>query len=431
MIGTGALDYLGTAAQIGRRVIESAIWHEDRCNWLGAEPLERWDGVTQAGVTYRTLGPDLYSGTSGVALFLAELFGVTREPAVRRTALGAMRHALARADSVSDSARLGLFSGWIGLALASVRVGMILEEPELAERARRRLQSCIAEKRGAHDFDLMSGRAGAIAGLAVLSTVLEDSFVLDFAVRLGDELLKSAERAEIGYSWQSRTVENHRNLTGFSHGASGAGYALLELFQLTGVSKYRDAALRAFEYERHWFDSKVGNWPDFRKDPLSPQRKKRYDCLSYWCHGAPGIALARLRAYEILNDETCLAEALTAMATTRAEMVSALENGTGNFSLCHGLAGNSEAVLYGAELLLTRRGEDIAPVFEAACYGIERYARPDAAWPCGTHSGETPNLMLGLAGIGHYYLRLYRQSIPSILILRRNAWKEAALRKSA
>jgi lantibiotic modifying enzyme len=47
---------------------------------------------------------------------------------------------------------------------------------------------------------------------------------------------------------------------------------------------------------------------------------------------------------------------------------------------------------------------------------VERYARTRAAWPCGTHTGETPNLMLGLAGIGYFYLRLAQPQVPSVLL---------------
>ena len=40
-------------------------------------------------------------------------------------------------------------------------------------------------------------------------------------------------------------------------------------------------------------------------------------------------------------------------------------------------------------------------------------------WPCGVLSGgETPNLMLGTAGIGYFYLRLYDSSaVPSVLLM--------------
>src|SRR5262249_27256716 len=151
--------------------------------------------------------------------------------------------------------------------------------------------------------------AGAIAALVVLLNILNDASLLDFAVRLGNELLQTADETDAGCSWKSAAPPTHRNLTGFSHGTAGVGYALLELFQATGDSKYHRAAERAFDYERHWFDADVGNWPDFREEPSQGKRSKRsLSFATFWCHGAPGIALSRLRAYEILKDETCKAE---------------------------------------------------------------------------------------------------------------------------
>jgi hypothetical protein len=47
------------------------------------------------------------------------------------------------------------------------------------------------------------------------------------------------------------------------------------------------------------------------------------------------------------------------------------------------------------------------------------YAVPGKQWPCGISVGCTPGLLLGLAGIGYFYLRLYRPSIPSILLAQR------------
>jgi lantibiotic biosynthesis protein len=423
-MSTPAGELLRTAEEIGRRISRQAVWHEDRCNWLGAEPLERAHSDLQPGVTYQALGPDLYSGTSGIALFLAELYAVTDEPLVRRLALGAIRHALSRVDAVPPSARLGLFSGWIGIAFAAVRVAMLLGETGFLNQARVLLQRSSSATHDGSDFDLMSGRAGAIAALVVLNHILDDSSLLDFGVRLGDELLETADKADIGYSWESRGLRNQHNLTGFSHGAAGAGYALLELFHATGDSKYRDAASLALQYERHWFDPAIGNWPDFREVPYLPYRNKRtHTFAAFWCHGAPGIALSRLRGYEILSDPICKAEAVAALNTTRDTLRSALDTWTGNFSMCHGLAGNAEVLSYATRILGLERGEDAELALNVANYGIERYSRRQAPWPCGTHVGETPNLMLGLAGIGHYYLRLHQPSVPSILILQKEAWR--------
>src|SRR5512144_297738 len=97
---------------LGHRVWQAAIWHDGRCNWVGAEPLERNDKERRAFATHRSLGPDLYAGTSGIALFLAELFEVTGEERARRTARGAIRHAFQHVEDVPHPFRLGLFTGW-------------------------------------------------------------------------------------------------------------------------------------------------------------------------------------------------------------------------------------------------------------------------------------------------------------------------------
>jgi hypothetical protein len=411
---------LSTADSIGQRLSREAVWHGDRCNWLGAEPVEQSRMGGQPGLTYRALGPELYSGTSGVALFLAELHGATGDAAARRTALGAIRQSLAHVDAVPSTSRLGLYTGWIGIAFAAARVGVVLGEEELLGHAIRLLRRSAGESRDRHEFDLMSGHAGAIAALVVLCDVLNEAPLLDFAAQLGDELLKAADEIDAGHSWESFGFPRQRNLTGFSHGTAGVGYALLELFRATDDSRYLRAAQQAFRYERYWFDATAGNWPDFREEPARGRRGKRpLSFATSWCHGAPGIALSRLRAYEVVRDETCKDEATTALRTTREMVERTLRSRIENFSLCHGLAGNAEVLLYGYQVL----GQDQAPLSELAHHvaydGIQRYATRGHSWPCGTGGGETPSLMLGLAGIGHFYLRLRDPAMPSVLILQR------------
>lgn len=230
-----ACEFLQTAEEIARCICDEAIWHESRCNWLGADPLERGGTTYQSNVTFSTLGTDLYSGTCGIAFFLAELSKVTGDSRTRRTALGAIRHAISHAETLSSSARMGLFSGWFGIALVAARVGMILGEPDLKVSALELLNRASSEKFDEHDFDIMSGRAGAISGLLVLRQMLEESSLLEFAICLGDQLVESAERSAVGLSWRSPRFKNYRNLTGFSHGAAGAACALLELSRSTGI----------------------------------------------------------------------------------------------------------------------------------------------------------------------------------------------------
>jgi lantibiotic modifying enzyme len=365
----------------------------------------------------------LYSGTSGVALFLAELHAAAEDPVARRTALGAIRQVLWSVGAQLPPNRLGLYTGRGGIAYAAARVGTVLGEEELLERAAEVLQGSARDNQDEHGFDLLSGSAGAIATLLALRDVLEDASLLVMAMRLGDELLQTADRSEAGYSWRSTAFPNHRHLTGFSHGAAGVGYALLELFHATGDAKYRRGAEHAFQYERYWFDAEAGNWPDFRGERAQGKRCKRPMAFATsWCHGAPGIALSRLRAYEILKDPTCQAEAMTALQTTRQTVETVLHSGMGNYSLCHGLAGNAELLLQGYQVLGQEWADGYALAHEVANIGIETYAARGLSWPCGTGGGETPGLLLGLAGIGHFYLRLHDPTTPSILMVQREHW---------
>ena len=53
--------------------------------------------------------------------------------------------------------------------------------------------------------------------------------------------------------------------------------------------------------------------------------------------------------------------------------------------------------------------------------GIQFHHTPRAPWPCGVQGGgETPSLLLGLAGIGYFYLRLSNlDTTPSVLMVGR------------
>jgi lantibiotic modifying enzyme len=405
-------DHLETAAAIGRRIVAKAIWHEDRCTWIGALAEQGADG--QPTLTFQTLGADLYGGTAGVAMFLAELHSATGEPEVREVAIAAMNHALAREPALAPAMTLGLYAGRVGISLAAARVGILLGVDRYLDSS---LRIITDMKPNGDEFDLIAGRAGAIVGLITLSTLLDRQDLIDTAAQLGTELLDLADRRDDGWSWQAPGRRNAHNLTGFSHGTAGAGYALVDLGVASREATFLQAAERAFDYERHAYDRSALNWPDFRRPIRKRQRNPPEPAFAnFWCHGAPGIALSRLRAYSLQPTAVLAEEARIALQTTRQMLQAFLESGTGNLSLCHGLAGNSETLLYGQQVLGGENDEDLALVGAVADSCATRFNRPGVEWPCGTLGGETPNLMLGLAGIGLFYLRLHTPTVCSAVL---------------
>lgn len=411
---------LETAALLGRRIADQAIWHEDRCTWVGAS-IE--DGRGGAALTYATLGPDLYGGTSGIAFFLAELAAATGEELFRRTAVGAIAHALAREPELAVSLRRSLYSGRVGVAVAAATVGAAMGKAQYLEAAAQiaagTAGACRQPARG--EFDVISGRAGAIFGLLCLSAKLGEARFGKEAERLAWELAKAATRsgASGGHaSWANEARTAARNLAGFSHGASGAACALLEVAKATGQEELATVAEQAFAYERSLFDAKVRNWPDLRTRPgAAPGSRGPSSYPAAWCHGAAGIGLARLRAYELTGLPILKQEAEIALETTFAHTDAVLRAGAGSYSLCHGLAGNAEILEKGYRILGSSHAKWRDLALEVAWSGVDRFGCPGKAWPCGTYEGETPSLMLGLAGAGMFYLRLHKPTIGSALLL--------------
>ncbi len=414
---------LQTAVEIGEIVASTAVWYRDRCNWL-AMGLPRDDRLDNGAsrLVYRPLGPDIYAGTSGVSLFLAELSASTGDPTARRTSIGAIRQALSTEGGDSKSAHFGLYDGALGIAVVSAYVGKLLREEDLLDAAALIARRALSDTREYECADLLTGNAGAIVALLILRELLEDADLTGFAVELGGELLQAAERRNGHSSWKSATFPKQRNLLGLSHGTAGIGYALLELYRATRDSSYRELAESAFAYERSCYVEEAKGWPDFRGVHVRPRRKDYPVPLPvFWCHGAAGIALSRLHAHAILDDESYRSEALEGLTTTQLWTERMLAEGSAGFSLCHGLAGNAEVLATGSRLLADAfpEGWDIAA--KVATVGIRRYTEGQGQWPFDGLGAGSPSLMLGLSGVGHFYLRLYDPEVAPLLLPDRDA----------
>ncbi len=130
--------YLGVADRIGRNLCRDAIWDGNRCNWLG------WsmEALNQMWVpAYRSFAGDLYGGTSGIALFLAELHQFTTDKQHRRILDGALNQALSLSEQIQGAARSGFYSGASGLAYVLVRVGKLLQNEALIKRGIKEMAS--------------------------------------------------------------------------------------------------------------------------------------------------------------------------------------------------------------------------------------------------------------------------------------------------
>jgi hypothetical protein len=425
----GTDPFLDAAHRMGRRIAAEAQWEGDACTWQIVTPDRSAPGLRR-GVAATASGT-LYEGTSGIALFLAELSAVTGDQELARVALGGLRFALNEGSELNEVG-FGYHSGRVGVAYVAARVGELLGQPGLYAEAEALLRPMVGNETRDMGMDVIAGGGGGIPALLQLSRHVDPELALGMARRLGDNLIEQAARDADGWSWPTMRSSSVRNLCGYAHGAAGIAHGLLELYAATGDGRYRYAAEQGFLYERRFFSEESGNWPDLRHTELGEyQFEGRIDELrdrlragnwiatpdthymSAWCHGGPGIGLSRLRAYQLLRDPVYLEESRASFGTVEKSIDD--EFGM-NFSLCHGRGGNAETLLEGARIL--DEPALLEPAKATALLGIERYEDAGEPWPCGTMGGvKDPGLLLGEAGIGMFLLRLGRPDVPSPIML--------------
>ena len=350
----------------------------------------------------------LYEGSFGVALFLATLEKISGGAGFRDLALGVVHsfhQDLKKSSSVYIPNKIGIggASGCGSIIYGLVRISQFLEEATLLEDAKQLAYLITPEMISADQkFDIISGSAGLVLGLLSLHKISESSQILDLAITCGHHLLNHRITSSSNQrTWQ--TLEGEL-LTGFAHGAAGIAYALLRLYKVTGETIFLEAAQEAIAYERSVFSQNEGNWPDLRKS--FTQEHPGFMCS--WCHGAPGIGLARLGGLDVLDNEQIRQEIEIAINTTKQPELWGIDY------LCCGNLGRIEFLFTAAQRLSRPELLEIAMTQAAQVVSGARY-RGDFNY--NFYLGYTPGFFQGAAGIGYELLRLvYPNIIPSVLL---------------
>ena len=422
--------FLETANKIGARICKQAIWQGNKCTWKIKEP-DRTNPKLKIAHN-QIAGGAIYQGVAGINLFLSELYNQTGDKNILKVIEGAAKYANNSANQLPNNS-FGFHSGRVGIAYSSLKAGLVLQNEDFINQSKEILFPLKRNESKDRGIDVIGGAAGAIPILLKIYEELKEDWIAEMAINLGEFLINSANMETTGWSWGGSNT-NIRNLCGYAHGAAGIGHAFFELFSFTGSKYFLYPAEQAFYYEEQFYNEEENNWPDFRYSELSNYiyydqvnelRKllqaggsiKPYvkNYMSAWCHGAPGIGLSRLRAYEITGDEIYKIEANKCIKNTLDTM-----SMRGNYSLCHGIFGNLE-LIHNAGILL-ENGSYQTITNEIVSAANDEYENNNAIWPCGTVGGANdPSLMLGEAGIGYTFLRIHDHNIDSIICPTNNS----------
>lgn len=309
---------------------------------------------------------DLYEGAAGLAIFFAEL--ARRDPAYRAAAVRLVEHAATWA--AANSHLPGFHGGAAGAYWAVHRASRLLHAPAPAFAL-----PVPVPGRG----DIVAGDAGTLLALTALG-------LREPANSIADRIRATGGDTALGRAWPAG-----HPAPGLAHGASGVAWALLE------ADPTQPHAHEGFLFERAWFDRRTGTW----RSNQPPHATVSFS----WCHGLAGIGLTRLRAFSLTGRPEYGAEAAIAAAGLLASAERMLAGKSAaweerNHSLCHGLGGTIDALLYAGAVLSGDNYTQAAQRLWAAAVAAE-------TWLCGTEDqAPEPGFMLGYAGMGLLSLRM-------------------------
>jgi type 2 lantibiotic biosynthesis protein LanM len=400
--------FLTEAGNIAAELSRHAIRRGPGAAWIGLDWLGDSDFFQLV-----CLGPDLYNGASGIAVFLAAHSAVTGFESSGELACAALSHLRKNlngrnAARLARSVGIGGATGLGSIVYALSVIAKCLDDDDLLAQALAAAKLFTDDLIAADkQLDVMGGSAGAILGLLRLYRDTQSSEVLGRALSCGEHLLAQPRHGAVGRRSWTGSASNVPMLNGMSHGAAGFAYALASLAAASGREEFGEAAAECVAFEDSSYDPARHNWPDLRAaEPFWPCQ---------WCHGAPGIGLARLatakqagRGGKGLDSDILTTDISNAIAGVELAWPGRLD------TLCCGTLGSIEffceagKVLERSDLseLAARR---LAGVLQAAA-GIGDYR-----WNSGKRQFNL-GLFRGLAGVGYTALRQADPSLPNVII---------------
>lgn len=399
---------LNAAIAIGNQICETILESEGNSSWVTLKyipPIKRHQ--------LAAIGPDLFEGNTGVALFLAGLGAALGNATYKNMALEAIK--AIRTDLtgvnrtiIADSVNLHGVTGLAGILYGLSTIANLTGSEALKRETVESLSLFTPERfNQSSQADVLSGLAGTILCLLAVYQHTGSPLALALSEQCGKKLL--ADRVLINdQGWGWKTFED-KMITGFAHGLAGIACALHRLGMYTGDPAYKVAAEETVRLENKTFSPNRGNWPDLRwtkDDQAEP------DYADGWCHGAPGIGLSRL---EMLSDSnpSCAFDVQAAVAVLQQASLDRVDH------LCCGSTGRL-AILHEIGLrahlpLLQEESRQKAVSLIRRATKKQEYS----LWWSPYHHVSLPGLFQGTSGIGYSFLRLMSKTqLPNILLLQ-------------
>lgn len=371
--------------------------------WLSAG-LSNAAAVGQENASSYELRRGANRGVSGVIYVISRLCrsGILAE----QEAAPAVRNAVdwLLSDSVApDSGMPGLHFGDAGVAVSIAEA----VSAKLTPRTRQ-IEEFLAQvfDTPISWSDVTHGAAGQGMAAIMCAQSLGTSSPLAMAHRCAQYLVETQASDGSWITPDGVVGMSGETLTGFAHGVSGIVFFLLE-----HAARFNDQRSgSSAEHGLRWLadqsipvdDAQVPTQIHPDTQGLCWRYSDRQEAVwSWWCHGAPGIALTFLRAYRRTKDPAMALMARRALASVDPGLRAP------NLTTCHGLSGLGEIFLEAAEALEDPSYRERAAILATTILHLGHSCEDGAlVWLSEDPAAPTADLMVGMGGITHFLTRL-------------------------
>lgn len=389
------------------KVLDEKLSFDDQVQWMSLS-LHPSSQVVTGPINY-----NLYDGLGGIGLYLINYYNkyYSLDPGFIDSFIHTIR-TLYRTTKYQNnfSAYHGLTS-FIYIVDKMMECGHVNKEDtieiyeEYCNRINKNIDSIIAA-------DFIGGLAGVLKVLTLLYKKYKLVFLKQTADMVYKRLISQAHFKDDDLIYWKFDINKSYGLTGFSHGQTGICYALSEYYQiiendLEKKKKILHYIERALHYEDEYYDPLKENWYDNR------QGENFSFSDPFWCHGAAGILLGRVKIQENLDIDLRVKYISEALTTT----IELGNKHTKGNSLCHGSLGNLDILI---EVKSFFRGSELTYLESSINSWIANYIKSmnEIGWQNGFSKDiSNPGLMLGKTGQLYTLLRYKDSSLPCILSL--------------
>lgn len=385
--------------EIGEYLYSSSDKFKNTYSWISSTVVEH---VNSKKWHVTAMDDCLYDGLSGMSFYYLWLGKVSGNQKYHNIASNILEDIYQR-NRTELNRPIGAFDGIYSVIYLLINFYKVTGNDIYIERALSLCENYQDNIETDKVYDIIGGSAGILLVLLELYKCTSSELVKLLIVKCKNHLIKnvhSINENEVGWIG----VEDIP-LTGFSHGNAGIVYALDQYRQLLDNEdlELKQLIEKALHFEEKKREGLI--WFDLRENDLNID----YHIPYAWCHGSPGILLGRLflsKDYDInlKGNNKIIAEDV-------------LKNGfRRNQSICHGDLGNAMIL---KEFSGFNNGEYWANISKVIAGLIVEDKEPyDYKLGLGLElEVETPELMVGLAGIAYALMFLSSDEVPNILIL--------------